>query len=71
MKIEICNRCDGTGQVRGEDDGRGNWEYEICPKCDATGRIYTREYKLEYSYGKDVSNLYKVDSAILDLIRKL
>lgn len=71
MNIEICNRCSGSGQVRGEDDGRGNWEYEPCTKCDSTGRIYTKQYKLEMSFGKDINDFHKIDSEMIKLIRNI
>lgn len=40
MTIEICTKCDGTGQLT-YDIGTHNSEYETdeCDKCEGSGRL--------------------------------
>jgi len=72
MEIKICKTCDGTGTIR-EDVGTHNSEYEYhtCSRCNGTGRVKTRSYSYSVPYDMDDTEIYKVDSEIINLIRKL
>ncbi len=72
MKIEICNTCDGCGEVKEYLGGRNNdYEFKTCESCNGTGRVLTREYTIQVPYGFDKDKIYKCDSEIMKLIRKL
>jgi DnaJ-class molecular chaperone len=72
MEIKICKTCNGKGEVM-EDVGTHNTEWEIhsCSKCNGTGRIKTRSYSYEVPFDMEDSEIYKVDTEIINLIRKL
>jgi DnaJ-class molecular chaperone len=70
MDIKICNSCDGKGDVK-QYDNHNDYEIVICKKCYGTGRVLTRTYTYEVPFGTDINILYKLDSEIFGLIRKL
>lgn len=72
MEIKICNTCNGTGEIR-EDIGthKSEYEYHKCSNCNGTGRIKTRSYNYSVPYDMENSEINKVDSEIINLIRKL
>ena len=71
MKIEICHTCEGKGtQIYYPYEYSDDWEIIDCPKCTGTGRLYTKEYKLEMSFGEDVTKCHKIDTEIIRLIRQ-
>ncbi len=72
MNVVICHSCDGTGETR-EDVGTHNSDYVYykCTKCNGTGRVKTRSYSYSVPYDMDHDKICKVDSEIINLIRKL
>lgn len=70
MDIKLCNSCNGKGDIE-QYLHRNDYETVICKKCNGTGRVITRTYSYEVPFGSDIHKLYKVDSEIFELIRKL
>jgi DnaJ-class molecular chaperone len=72
MDIKICTTCNGLGKVT-ENVGTHNSDYIIknCSKCNGAGRLKTRSYTYNVPFDKCDSEIYKIDSQIIDLIREL
>jgi len=72
MEIKICRNCLGTGEIK-EDVGthQSDYEYKNCSVCNGTGRVKTNSYSYCVPFDTENEKIYKVDSEIIDLIRKL
>ena len=72
MKIEICKKCNGTGEIT-VDVGTHNSDYEIhkCPNCNGTGRLKTETFSYAVPFDMDDKKINIVSSAIINLIREL
>ena len=62
-EIEICGSCKGEGIISGVD--------KICSGCNGTGRVIIGRYTYVVPFDTDKSIIYKYDSEIFELIRKL
>jgi len=72
MKIKLCKTCKGTGLIETEIGiHQSEYESSICNICNGTGRVKTRTYSYMVPFDTDVREIYKIDSQIIDLIRKL
>lgn len=72
MKINICETCQGTGEIR-EDVGthRSEYIYHKCKKCNGTGRVKSMSYYFDVPYDMDNDLINEIDTEIIKLIRKL
>lgn len=72
MEIKICSACGGTGEKE-KDVGThtSEWKCYTCSKCNGTGRVKTQTYSYSVPFSMDDNEIYKVDSEIFNLIRKL
>jgi len=69
MRVEICDVCNGTGELK--FDTREGYSSEKCKKCNGYGRILTRTYSYQVPFNTNVQLIYPVDSQIIQLINKL
>ncbi len=79
MNIEICDKCNGTGQYSDRDNAVMNIalkrniqiESDECDRCFGSGRIITRTYTYKVPFSFDKNLIYEIDSKIITLIRDL
>lgn len=72
MKISICSKCDGKGEIRTDVGGhRSEYEYNTCSSCGGTGRVYVNVYSISVPYGSDLKEFYAIDKFIIESIIKL
>lgn len=72
MEIIICTNCKGKGEVTVEEVfGHCSDSYkEECSECKGTGRIITMTFKLTVPFGHPDSDLSKIETKIIRLIRE-
>ena len=72
MEIIICTHCKGKGEVTVEKGNGYHWDYckEECSECKGTGRIITMTFKLTVPFGHPDSDLSKIETKIIRLIRE-
>ncbi len=69
MKVQICSRCDGTGEIREDVGGhQSEYEYHVCNECNGTGRVKSLFYTLTVPFDFDIKTLYDIDRDIMKLI---
>lgn len=71
MKIEICNICEGSGVVEGEDERGFDSELCKCVRCDGSGRLITGNLRYVVPFTKNRSDIYKAEKGMFDAIREL
>ena len=72
MDVEICEICKGLGTVK-EYAAFHSYDYEIvkCSNCNGTGRVKRFSYSFNVPFDIDMNIIYKYDTEIHNLIRKL
>lgn len=69
MDIKLCDSCKGEGRHTVRDrDGYSSYH---CVQCNGTGKQLTSDYAYSVPFDSNKSEIYKVDSAICELIREM
>lgn len=71
MKIEVCNVCNGGGQLIDRDAYRRDEVWYECDNCKGSGRVLKLSYEFEVPFGTDINKINDVSTEIVKSINAL